>query len=60
MNRKLDLFYKLHRLLCYYDRDTASYYWRCAENSECITESLLYEMEVSLQDVTQTVITCEL
>ena len=59
-NRKR--FYTLINLIGYFDKQQADYYWNCIDDNDwsLITQSLLYEMETTLTDVTLETQTCSL
>ena len=55
-------FLQLINLIGYFDKSQADYYWNCIDDNDwsLITQSLLYEMETTLTDVTMETTSCEL
>ena len=55
-------FLQLINLIGYFDKQQADYYWNCIDDNDwsLITQSLLYEMETTLTDVTLETRECEL
>ena len=55
-------FLTLINLIGYFDKQQADYYWNCIDDNDwsLITQSLLYEMETTLTDVTLETQTCSL
>ena len=62
MSRNRKRFLTLINLIGYFDKQQADYYWNCIDNNdwELITQSLLFEMETTLTDVTLETSQCEL
>ena len=62
MMRTRNRFLTLINLIGYFDKQQADYYWNCIDNDDwsLITQSLLYEMETTLTDVTLETQSCEL
>ena len=51
----------MYNLITMWDKPSADYYLNCVmDDFDLVTESILLEMEVTLQDVTRELLSCEL